>query len=60
MFNAALHPCRFVLPPPPTGKWRLAVDTAQTPPADIPDLGYEKEVADEAILIGRSSAIVMC
>jgi isoamylase len=60
LFNAALHACRFVLPSPPAGKWRLAVDTAQASPADIPDLGYEKEVAGEAILIGRCSVILMC
>jgi isoamylase len=60
LFNAALHACRFVLPRPPAGKWRLAVDTAQASPADIPDLGYEKEVAGEAILIGRSSVVLTC
>jgi isoamylase len=60
LFNAALHSCRFMLPPPPTGKWHLAVDTAQAAPADIPDLGYEKEVVDEAVLIARSSAILTC
>jgi len=60
LFNASLHPCRFVLPPPPAGKWRVAVDTAQASPADAPDFGYEQMVADEAVLIGRSAMILTC
>jgi isoamylase len=60
LFNAALHPCRFMLPRPPGGKWRVAVDTAQESPADAPDPGDERAVADEVILIGRSSVILTC
>jgi len=60
LFNAALYPCRFALPPPPTGKWQIAVDTAQSSPSDISDLGYEQAVADEAVLVERSSVILTC
>ena len=60
LFNAALRPYRFVLPRPPDGKWRLAFDTAQASPADAPDLGYEQAVANETVLIERSSAILTC
>ena len=58
LFNAALQQCRFLLPPSPTGKWRLAVDTAQASPADVPDLGYEQTMAGEAVLVERSSVIL--
>ena len=60
LFNAALRPCRFVLPPPPAGTWRVAVDTARTSPEDIPDRGYEQGVVDELILTERSSVILTC
>jgi isoamylase len=60
LFNAAFRPCRFVLPRPPAGEWRIAVDTAQVSPADVPDPGGEKAVADVAVLTGRSCVILTC
>ncbi len=60
LFNAALRPRRFVLPAPPAGTRRVAVDTARTSPEDIPDRGYEQGVVDELILAERSSVILTC
>jgi isoamylase len=60
LFNATLHPCRFILPLPPAGKWRVAVDTAQAPPANIASAGDERMIADEVILVGRSSVVLTC
>jgi isoamylase len=60
LFNAAFRPCRFVLPSPPAGKWRIAADTAQSSPADAPDPGEEKAAADPAVLTGRSCVILTC
>jgi isoamylase len=60
LFNAAPHPTRFILPSPPAGKWRVAVDTAQASPHDVPDRGYERVVIDDVALIERSSVILTC
>ncbi|HLZ01084.1 MAG TPA: glycogen debranching protein GlgX [Bradyrhizobium sp.] len=60
LFNAGSRPCRFVLPAPPSGKWRVAIDTAQTSPADMPDRGCERTLVGEANLIERSSVILAC
>jgi isoamylase len=60
LFNAALHPYRFVLPRPPGGNWRVAVDTAQAAPADVADRGNERTVGEEVILVARSSMILTC
>ena len=60
LFNAALHPYRFVLPRPPGGNWRVAVDTAQAAPADVADPGNERTVGEEVILVARSSMILTC
>jgi len=56
LFNAALQPCRFVLPASPAGQWHVAVDTAQ--PKDIPDPASTPPVGNEIILGGRSSMIL--
>jgi isoamylase len=60
LFNAATRPCRFLLPAPPTDRWHIAIDTAQTSPADCPDKTYEQAVVDEAILIEQSSVVLAC
>ncbi len=60
LFNAALHPSRFVLPRPPEGQWRIVVDTAQASPADVSDPGEEKTVPGVAVLTGRSCVILTC
>jgi isoamylase len=58
LFNASLHACRFVLPPPPGGAWRIAVDTARVSPADIADGGGEQIVLDYNVVTPRSLLIL--
>jgi len=58
LFNAAARPCRFVLPAPPAGKWRVAVDTALECPADSSDLRHQQIVVEKIVLIERSSVIL--
>lgn len=58
LFNAAVEPCRFVLPTSPTGQWHVAVDTAQAAPNDIPDHPGGPVVGDEIIVDRRSSMIL--
>jgi hypothetical protein len=41
-----------VLPRPPSGNWRVAVDTTQPAPADIADPDNERMLADDAIFTG--------
>ncbi len=59
LFNAAARPCRFLLPVPPAGKWRVVVDTAQISPADISDPDRAQQVLDEVVLSERSAVILM-
>ncbi len=58
LFNATLHPCRFVLPRPPGGQWRIAIDTAQASPADAPD--EQGEVGEAINLLARTSLVLTC
>jgi glycogen operon protein len=59
MFNAALQPCRFVLPASSVGSWHVVVDTAQSSPEDIHDAASAPPVGDEITLIERSSMILI-
>jgi len=58
LFNAALHPSRFMLPSYLKGTWRVAVDTAQTSPADLPSIENQRTVSDEVVLPGRSVMVL--
>jgi glycogen operon protein len=59
LFNATLRPCRFLLPTPRDISWRIAIDTSQSAPIDIPDSGDELRMIDQIVLVGRSS-MVLC
>ena len=56
LFNAALHACRFLLPP---GEWRIAVDTASPSPGDIPDTENRAAGGREVILAARASLVLV-
>jgi isoamylase len=60
LFNAALRTCRFELPPPPLGSWRVAINTAQPAPADLLELENKCKVETEVILPQRSAMILTC
>jgi isoamylase len=60
LFNAALRPCRFMLPACLNRTWRVAVDTAQASPADLPEPGSERTVSDEVVLLERSAMVLTC
>ena len=62
MFNADVEPIPFVLPVPPgSGSWRLAADTALSPPEDICRAGEEPVLANAATygVEARSSVILI-
>lgn len=60
LFNAALPPCRFIIPSVPSTKWLIAFDTGRSSPEDAPDPGAEAEAGDEIVLTGRSSIVLSC
>jgi hypothetical protein len=46
---ASVLPCR---------KWRVAIDTSQDSPADIPNAEAQPDVGSEVILPGRSTLVL--
>ena len=58
LFNATLQSCRFKLPSPSGGTWRVAVDTGQESQTDTWDGEKEPSVADEVVLMGRSAMVL--
>jgi glycogen operon protein len=61
MCNADLQPIRFVLPPPSSGSWCVAVDTFQESPDDVYAPGDEGSLEDrqDYVLESRSSAVLV-
>jgi isoamylase len=56
LFNAALTPTRFLLPPPSAGAWRVTVDTAHE--AGLAGRGSERILVGEITLVSRSAMVL--
>ena len=60
LFNASRTlAARFLLPEPPAGAWRVAINTAAPPPADAADPGTERPAPREPVLSSRSSLVLV-
>ena len=62
MFNANIQPRTFLIPPPPNkGIWKIAINTQNPSPEDIPTPGTEPLLEKEKtfILRGRSMAVLI-
>ncbi len=63
MWNSSGTEVGFVVcPPTPGRKWRVAVDTSQVPPLDIPEKGKEPIllVPDRYLVNSRSMVLLIC
>jgi isoamylase len=56
LFNAALAPARFVIPPPPAGGWRVVLDTSEE--AELADRTPERMIAEEVTIPARSTMVL--
>ncbi len=60
LFNASRTvSSRFMLPAPPAGQWRVAIDTAAPPPWDAADPGAERPAPRDPVLMPRSSLVLI-
>jgi isoamylase len=61
MFNASSEAVAFVLPPTPRGgKWHLAADTFRSAPQDLPEIGKEIVLDDQAgYQVGSRASVIL-
>jgi glycogen operon protein len=59
LFNAALRPARFLIPPASNGSWRIAVDTAKDSRAGPPGECANRSASGEIVLAARSTVILL-
>lgn len=59
LFNAARQPCRFLVSPPAGDPWRVAVDTSQASPMDIPEPRVRRVIVGSDAIVGARSAQIL-
>ncbi len=59
LFNAARRPCRFLVSPPAADSWRVAIDTSQASPMDIPEPAVRRTIVGSDVFVDARSARIL-